>query len=327
MGNISDETLMAFADGELTREERKAVATAIANNPAIQERLVVFTSTRDSLTGLFDAPMHQPIPEAILSLLREDSKTTAQHNHYTSFAGNDISADPVSFENLTRKASVQIPAYTAGRESLAGKAGQGSAPEARQSKRRSSNTSIADFLGRWLPSGGSVFAAAAAMGLALVTGAVLGWQLRQPNLPAASQGQQFVSLMDGQLVAGGNFAKALSQVAMGQQSAWPTANGDKLTLKPLSTFRTTNNGVCRQYQLAAETGASFAGVACRSGQNWQIPMHVASGAPAPSGEAIRPASGGGNPVIDKFVDQLIDGDVFDPADEAALIKGGWTQKK
>jgi|GEM_PF-1001351 len=276
MGNISDETLMAYADGELTGDERERIAQAIAKDATIRSRLNVFTQTREQLARAYDEPMQQPIPSHLMDLVV--GKT--------------------------------------------GSAGLQSIPEVQP--RRGRKVSIADFLQRWLPSGGSGFATAAALGLALMTGGVLGWQFRPPEPPAASHALQFVSLLDGRLVARGQFSNALTQLASGQQRSWSIASG-KIALKPIFTFRTNSNRICRQYELSIPAGGRFSGVACRSSDgDWQIPVHVAlsSEQQQPGNKAV-PAAGAGGSLVDKLVDQLIDGDVLGAADETALMKHGW----
>ncbi|MDN3713648.1 zf-HC2 domain-containing protein [Paracoccus cavernae] len=50
--SISDETLMAYADGELDQAEAAAVEAALAADPGLQARLRPFSETRRLLGGM-----------------------------------------------------------------------------------------------------------------------------------------------------------------------------------------------------------------------------------------------------------------------------------
>lgn len=63
---ITDETLMAFADGELPAAEAREVADRVAADPELAARARVFTATRDALKGL--AP--PPVPDALAERVR-----------------------------------------------------------------------------------------------------------------------------------------------------------------------------------------------------------------------------------------------------------------
>jgi hypothetical protein len=67
MNQISDETLMAYADGELSPAERRAVTRALARDPALAVRLEQFTSTGRNLAVSFRGALSgsQHLAEAI----------------------------------------------------------------------------------------------------------------------------------------------------------------------------------------------------------------------------------------------------------------------
>jgi anti-sigma factor RsiW len=69
---IADEILMAYADEELELKARRAVVDALIRDPEAVRRLDVFLSTRSSLARLFQAPMHEPVPERFAGLLRDN---------------------------------------------------------------------------------------------------------------------------------------------------------------------------------------------------------------------------------------------------------------
>lgn len=62
---LSDEVLMAYADGELSGRERERVARLVAQDKALSARLEVFVATGQSLAPLFAAPMEAPLPEKL----------------------------------------------------------------------------------------------------------------------------------------------------------------------------------------------------------------------------------------------------------------------
>ena len=54
MDNISDEVLMAFADGALSETEHARVAARVAADPGLEARLQPFAVTRTALPALFE---------------------------------------------------------------------------------------------------------------------------------------------------------------------------------------------------------------------------------------------------------------------------------
>ncbi|MGL4395440.1 MAG: anti-sigma factor family protein [Hyphomicrobium sp.] len=67
--NISDETLMAFVDGELSAADQDAVRNAIAADPALQSRMTVFVGNGRQLGQAFASVMDGAIPPC----LRDDA--------------------------------------------------------------------------------------------------------------------------------------------------------------------------------------------------------------------------------------------------------------
>ena len=66
---ISDEVLMAYVDGELPEEERKALQAALARDALLMQRLESFVFTRGPLLPPYNAVLSAPIPERISQLL------------------------------------------------------------------------------------------------------------------------------------------------------------------------------------------------------------------------------------------------------------------
>jgi anti-sigma factor RsiW len=67
---ISDETLMAFSDGELSGEERAAVERAIRENPELEKRVARHRALRDRVTLAYSAQLSEPVPERLISAAR-----------------------------------------------------------------------------------------------------------------------------------------------------------------------------------------------------------------------------------------------------------------
>ena len=66
MSKLTDELLMAYADGELDSAEQRRVELYLAAEPAAGKRLAMFARTGRDLGLLFDQPMHEAIPERLL---------------------------------------------------------------------------------------------------------------------------------------------------------------------------------------------------------------------------------------------------------------------
>lgn len=64
--SISDETLMAYVDGELDANARAEVEEYLASSPDGRERLEVFQATGRGLSELFEQPMREPVPQRLL---------------------------------------------------------------------------------------------------------------------------------------------------------------------------------------------------------------------------------------------------------------------
>jgi hypothetical protein len=60
-----DETLMAYADGELDEATRRTVEAAMKSDPAIAERIARHRALRSQLSGAFDGVLEEPIPDRL----------------------------------------------------------------------------------------------------------------------------------------------------------------------------------------------------------------------------------------------------------------------
>jgi anti-sigma-K factor RskA len=73
---ISDETLMAYVDGELTDVERAALEASLAQDETLRARLEAHQRLRTKLSAAFDGALDEPVP-ARLRLAAEPPHTSA----------------------------------------------------------------------------------------------------------------------------------------------------------------------------------------------------------------------------------------------------------
>jgi hypothetical protein len=67
---ISDDTLMAFADGELDGPARAAVELAVRADPQLEKRVAEHRALRQRLQAAYSAELSEPMPERLLSAAR-----------------------------------------------------------------------------------------------------------------------------------------------------------------------------------------------------------------------------------------------------------------
>jgi hypothetical protein len=67
---ISDEEIMAYADGALPPERRAAVREALAKDPALMEKLESFLFTRGPFARAYDEVLAAPVPDRLLRILQ-----------------------------------------------------------------------------------------------------------------------------------------------------------------------------------------------------------------------------------------------------------------
>jgi hypothetical protein len=60
--HLSDETLMAYADGQLTPADMDRIEQLLASDPGLRARLGVFRTTGRGLAALFDDHLNAPLP-------------------------------------------------------------------------------------------------------------------------------------------------------------------------------------------------------------------------------------------------------------------------
>ena len=76
---ISEETLMAFADGELDDTARAAVELAMREDPELSKRVARHRALRERLQEGFAGELSEPVPERLTAMLRQHPVATASN--------------------------------------------------------------------------------------------------------------------------------------------------------------------------------------------------------------------------------------------------------
>jgi anti-sigma factor RsiW len=69
MMSVPDEMLMAYADGELSPAESQALENLLHQDSALRARLEPFVTTRTRLAAVFEARLHEPIPDRLIAAI------------------------------------------------------------------------------------------------------------------------------------------------------------------------------------------------------------------------------------------------------------------
>jgi hypothetical protein len=245
---FSDETLMAFADGELDEPTRSAVEQAMRSDPAIAAKVAQHKALRADIFGAFAPALDERVPPRLKQVINPAN-----------------SAKVVNLDTV------------------------------RASRREAAEPR------RW------AWAEWGAIAATLVIG-VLAGSLGLKGIRGETQ-LAAVSGKDGALTARGKLDAALSQQLA---SAAPDGGGVKIGL----SFVSKEGNYCRSFTLGAA-----AGLACRSGTDWKIPVMAQGTAPAP-GEYRQAGSAMPAAVLDA-IDQRIAGQALDAKAERAAAQQGW----
>ena len=71
MDHVPDDILMAFVDGELSGEQQAWVEARLAHDVGLRRRLEPFAVTRATLPLIFEHPLNEPVPQHLMSLIRD----------------------------------------------------------------------------------------------------------------------------------------------------------------------------------------------------------------------------------------------------------------
>ncbi len=80
MALLSDETLMAYADGELDDAARARVEAVLERDPDSRARLKIFISTGAPLAALYGRPMAEPVPPHLVALVLGGQEKMRSHH-------------------------------------------------------------------------------------------------------------------------------------------------------------------------------------------------------------------------------------------------------
>jgi hypothetical protein len=73
----TDDTLMAFADGELDMAQRADIERALAADAALRQRVTALTMQRERVAAAFAPVLDEPVPDRLAGLLRPSSAPPA----------------------------------------------------------------------------------------------------------------------------------------------------------------------------------------------------------------------------------------------------------
>jgi hypothetical protein len=120
-----------------------------------------------------------------------------------------------------------------------------------------------------------------------------------------------LDIIDGQMLASGALAHALSEQLASNQSAGAPAHIGV-------SFLSRSGHYCRTFELQ-----DLAGLACRDGANWRLEALALMRTRPPTSGEYRPAAASLPPVIEQAVNELIAGDPLDAQGEAIARGKEW----
>lgn len=249
--SYSDETLMAFADGELDEATRRDIEQAIGRDPVLAAKVRQHQALRASVAGAFAGTLEEAIPQRLQAAARNNKV--------------------VHLSNIRQlRAAPPVPPPP---------------PEKR-------NWSWPEW---------------GALAATLIMGVIAGG-LGTQKLGGA---QQFASFdaKAGSLTAEGRLDEALSQQLA---SAGSDVNFVRLGV----SFVSKEGTYCRSFMLP-----KTAGLACRSGDQWRIPV-MAHSAPGAAG-TYRQASNAMPAAVLDAIDERIAGKTLDANAEKVAQMQGW----
>lgn len=241
--NITDEVLMAYADGELDAAASAEVEAALAADPALAERVQEHRALRAQLQSAFDPVLEESVPDHLIA---------------------------------AAKASVQAKRTVVDLE------------EVRQ--KRTATPTQHWSLAQW-----------AAIAASLMIGLFIGHSALQGNDP--------IAMRNGELVAGGTLADALTT-----QLSRDEGGEHRIGL----TFRTKQGEYCRTF--ASVEKQAIVGVACRANDAWKV--RAVSEAQAANSD-YRMAGSSMPAAVRAVVEDAMQGEPLTVAEEQAARGSGW----
>ena len=286
MAKVTDEMLMAYADGALAPLARAKVEAFLQNDPEARRRVEIFRATGAPLSKLYGQPMSEPVPA-----------------HLRDFV---LNYDARAATPKAQLSKMRLPTEWMAK-SLAGFA----------QNARLLTASLAQWLEK--PPSQTVrwqFAAASAAILAVGAGAGI---LMHGGGNASSE---LVAFEDGHIFASGALQRVLETLPSGEEARIAGVRGQAVSMRANLTFKSKQQAYCREYEVATPGVGGFVGLGCRDRDGkWALEVHLPAGGSAKGG--VRPAGGAENAALDEVVDHMIDGDAFGSKQEDAAIGSGW----
>jgi hypothetical protein len=293
VAELTDEMLMAYADGALTALARARVESALRADLEARGRLEAFRTTGRQLSKLYDKPMTEPTPA-----------------HLRDFVLNFP---------IERSAAVREPSVA-----TAKKQARTFTRDILGSLRKASfkPTQVAGSVSAWLadrispPARWQLGAASAAM---IAISASVGWLAHDNAEPS-----MFVSFEDGRVYASGPLYRVLEDTPSGVETRIAGSRAsDAVTMRTNLTFKNKQDSWCREYEMSAQRSGRHVGVGCREANGkWALEMNVPKGGVRKEA-ATQPVAKDSTPALDAFEDGIIVGDVLGRDGEAVAIANGW----
>lgn len=284
MGDVSDETLMAFVDGELSPAERMRIEAIIAGSPDLRARMALFDATGRRLSAEFAGALNAPLPQKLVDLVLGHGAGKGGERARLRHAGTI--RPPALRDRIARAQSLELPAWQAALATAAVLlVGVGAGA----------------YVSRHLPS-----------------------DVRRDVAVQAPAPAPLIVLDNGNLVAGGRLAEVLETMPSAVTHALEDQRGARpsATARIRLTFK-SQDGYCRQYEVVGTSGESTAEIACRSAQGrWRVVAHSAEVGAQSSEIATRPSAAAGSH-IEAAVDELRVGEALGLEEEVATISRLW----
>ena len=298
MAAVPDETLMAYADGELDGTERASVEVILKQDAESRARLEIFMRTGRQVVGAqFDGLLREPVPRHLIDTINTAAAAPRRRIAATQPAaglGERLAA-------LLARVLPSWPTAAAFTASIAIAAGAGWSLKSMtpQGHEPASQTPGHQASAPHVGIGGNVAS--------------------KVTVPA-----QLVAIKSNRIEAGGVLVRALEATP----SYMPTEAASDGSEQPASvmlrlSYRNPANSFCRQYVVRLPTGEGFAGIGCRNADgSWQVQSHIAIGSIAKlSVQKTSLASVATPPEIATVIERT--GHTLSDLEEKAALAGHW----
>lgn len=253
--NISDETLMAYVDGELAPAARQEVESAMREDPQTEKRVARHQALRQRVQAAYSAELTEQVPEYLLAVANGAMRSPR--------------ANVVNMQD--------------------GRAGiDRNGPRMRRLQWRTAGTLAAS----------------------IIVGAGFGFLIWGRTVSPLTLSAS------GTLVAHGQLGKALSEQLAAER---PPGSGVQIGL----SFLAKSGDYCRTFALLG--AASWSGLACRHGPQWQVQvLSQIAGTEESAAAEYRTAGSAMSAPILQAVESEIAGEPLDPASENEARRRAWT---